>query len=263
MEEAHPTGLASLLFGEYPFTAMLEDDAVLPPYKGSTFRGVFGQALKEFPCALRLRMCLTSWLHRQGVYFHFFEFPPEMSLPGRPPPAHPIVIEPPLDFRTHLSAGEHLHIFLLYFVEASLCLPYFVYALEQMGRIGIGDQVFGRQARFKLLFVSTPAQEVVDHYQDGNLRPVRPAPVPVESFATGFPSKALTFELITPLRLKFLNPLQAELPSACNTLGQPVAAGVLHPRFGILPSPVIGAAAMNLGSGSVVGTALGLRRLSL
>jgi P-type Cu+ transporter len=44
-----------------------------------------------------------------------------------------------------------------------------------------------------------------------------------------------------------------------NSLGVPVAAGVLYPFFGILLSPIIGAAAMALSSVSVVGNALRLR----
>jgi Cu+-exporting ATPase len=46
-----------------------------------------------------------------------------------------------------------------------------------------------------------------------------------------------------------------------NSLGVPIAAGVLYPFFGILLSPMIAAAAMSFSSVSVVGNALRLRRV--
>lgn len=50
---------------------------------------------------------------------------------------------------------------------------------------------------------------------------------------------------------------------AYNTLGIPVAAGLLYPFFGMLLSPMIAAAAMSLSSLSVVGNALRLNRVRL
>jgi len=50
---------------------------------------------------------------------------------------------------------------------------------------------------------------------------------------------------------------------AYNSLGVPVAAGVLYPFFGLLLSPIIAAAAMSFSSVTVIGNALRLRRLEL
>jgi Cu+-exporting ATPase len=48
-----------------------------------------------------------------------------------------------------------------------------------------------------------------------------------------------------------------------NSAGVPIAAGVLYPVFGILLSPMVGAAAMALSSVSVIGNALRLARTKL
>ena len=50
---------------------------------------------------------------------------------------------------------------------------------------------------------------------------------------------------------------------AYNSVGIPVAAGVLYPVFGLLLSPIIAGAAMSLSSVSVIMNALRLRKLGL
>jgi len=48
-----------------------------------------------------------------------------------------------------------------------------------------------------------------------------------------------------------------------NSIGVPIAAGILYPSFGLLLSPILAAAAMSLSSVSVIGNSLRLRKISL
>ena len=50
---------------------------------------------------------------------------------------------------------------------------------------------------------------------------------------------------------------------AYNTIGIPIAAGLLYPFFGLLLSPMIASAAMTFSSVSVIANALRLRKLEL
>ncbi|HEN20866.1 MAG TPA: CRISPR-associated protein Cas6, partial [Desulfobacteraceae bacterium] len=117
-----------MLYGEYLFSSTFADDAVLPCYKGSTFRGIFGQALKKVVCALKKQECQDCLLREKCVYSFVFEIPSSASdTDGRKrisSPPHPYVIEPPETARTHFKKDERFDFSLLLFGRANHYLPY-------------------------------------------------------------------------------------------------------------------------------------------
>jgi hypothetical protein len=99
-----------VLLGTYRFHCRFETPAFLPAYKGSTFRGVFGHALKEVVCAIGKTDCTDYLAGPQCLCHRVFETParPPGRLAGRTPsPPHPFVIEPPpLERKTFGTPGD-------------------------------------------------------------------------------------------------------------------------------------------------------------
>ncbi len=203
-----------MLYGKYLFSSIFEDDAILPYYKGSTFRGVFGHALKKVVCALRRQECKDCLLRKKCVYSFIFETSAAVDKPeGRKriaSPPHPYVIEPPDNIKTHYKKGESFDFPLLLFGKANDCLPYFIYAFEQMGEIGIGRRIKGKRPAFKLNSVTADGNLVYSS-EDNKIREgVFLQDLIVENYLSEV--RGLELILQTPLRLKFENSLQADLP---------------------------------------------------
>jgi CRISPR/Cas system endoribonuclease Cas6 (RAMP superfamily) len=200
-----------MLYGEYHFRAVLSDRAILPPYKGSTFRGVFGRALRSVTCALKREDCAICLLNRQCVYAKVFDSHTGRPGRGRPSPPHPFVIEPPLSGQTEFEPGESFDFSLLLFGQANQYLPYFVYAFEQMGQIGIGRQIFGKRACFQLSEVTGPTGTTIYQSQEQELKADEAVNLVLDDPPTPLMDQ-IRIILETPLRLKYQDHFTAELP---------------------------------------------------
>jgi hypothetical protein len=200
-------------YGKYLFLCRPESEAVLPFYKGSTFRGVFGHALRRVVCALKLKECTDCMLRESCLYSLVFENQGSDSRPGAkgvPSPPHPFVIEPPLDGKRRFSPGERFECTLILFGAANEKLPYFVYAFEKMGRIGIGGRVNGDRGRFTLEQVEASGRVV---YSEGERKIHKTNSLGTLSLSVQESrASAVRVTLETPLRLKFESRLTAELP---------------------------------------------------
>lgn len=205
-----------MLYGKYRFKCVFESDAILPPYKGSTFRGVFGHALKKVICALKKQECGECLLKERCIYTLVFETKHALKIPDGfrlSEPPHPFVIVPPLTPETHFKSGSSIDFDLLLFGKANGFIPYFIYAFDQTGKIGIGKSIDGKRGIFRLRQVETGSDVV---YSDADRNLVLPKIAGEIALKDAGPDadavSRVKVLLETPLRLKFDNRLKADLP---------------------------------------------------
>lgn len=203
-----------MLYGQYRFSCRFDSEAVLPVYKGSTFRGVFGHALKRVVCALKQQECTRCLLREKCIYVQIFESP-HMNSKNRPhglSRPRPFVIEPPETKGTLFSSGSEFEFTLLLFGTTNEYLPYFIYAFEQISHIGIGKKINGKRGGFQLNNVKFADERI---YSGDSKKLKMPAELP-ELLLNRPENRKKVFRLRvyleTPLRLKFENRLKADLP---------------------------------------------------
>jgi hypothetical protein len=156
-----------MLFGQYEFNCTFETKARLPPYKGSTFRGLFGIALKRIVCALKNQECAGCILRASCLYSKMFEPSKHPGTKGSSP--HPFVIEPPEDRRIEYSPGDPIKCGFLLFGDFNESLAHIVYAFSLMGELGMGARINGSRARFHLDTVKTGNGRTIFSRESGSL----------------------------------------------------------------------------------------------
>lgn len=198
------------------FTLRARDRIFLPPYKGSTFRGGFGNAFKRVVCIFRNKDCRDCPIVRECSYAYIFETPaPEGSaffnMDKYETIPHPFVIEPPEETRQLYEPGSEISFVLILIGKAIDYLPYFIMAFEYLGELGIGQ---GR-GKYELVKVEIMREPVYD----GKTRILKPPAYkmieipendfPDQSWALGGEESGcrdeeeLQLELKTPVRIKY------------------------------------------------------------
>lgn len=130
---------------------------ILPVYKGSTFRGAFGHALRQDHCRFPDNSC-QSCDRVSCVYRVLFETPvspDSMVLSGAPYAPHPFTIVPPLTGRRSFSAGDQMTLVLALIGDAVRFIPECLHAMMMAGREGFGSKLQGRSGRLRMDRVDT------------------------------------------------------------------------------------------------------------
>jgi len=129
-------------FQKFQFVIEPKERIILPPYKGSTFRGGFGNAFKKVVCICRKTECDTCILKEKCIYSYVFETPPssDTSVMRKYEKApHPFIIEPPLEKKQVYGPDDEIIFNLILVGRAAEYLPYFIYSFDELGKKGFGS----------------------------------------------------------------------------------------------------------------------------
>ncbi|MGE5542974.1 MAG: CRISPR system precrRNA processing endoribonuclease RAMP protein Cas6, partial [Bacillota bacterium] len=208
--------LEPLRMARYRFVATILEDMVLPPYKGSAFRGGFGGAFRRICCTCGEAACKGCAVMETCPYAYVFEtrVPADSDrLRNIEDIPRPFIMEPPEDLTTLLKAGSLMQFNVVLAGRGIDFLPYFILAFKELGDTGLGRAAgcMGRRARFRLEAVDllgfppgAPAKPVYDG-ETGTVRPQ--ATVTADDLAryarTLGGRDTLLVRFATPTRLKF------------------------------------------------------------
>ncbi len=195
--------------GTYWFSCRITAGAMLPEFKGSTLRGGLGHALKRIACALRRQNCHGCLLEANCAYAFLFETRlckgEFLTTPSRP---HPYVLIAPDTPKRYWAEDEEFSFGVTLFGPALHFLPHLVFAVQEMGKSGIGKGAREGNGRFLLESVRHGNAEI---YKGGILDTSQPAPQLRLSLEEP-EAERIVLTCQAPVRLKHNNRFQADLP---------------------------------------------------
>ncbi|MDO8948674.1 MAG: CRISPR system precrRNA processing endoribonuclease RAMP protein Cas6 [Desulfocapsaceae bacterium] len=202
--------------GTYYFSCRFSSGAVLPVFKGSTLRGALGHALRRIACALRRQDCTGCLLRESCAYAFLFEVTltpkQDISTENRPVTGQrpqPYILIPPDDETRAYQTGDLFSFALILLGPAIRYLPHLVFAIQEMGKTGLGKGNKNGNGCFQLEAVHQADTLIFDGQTlNSSLSPseLTLCSVPVTK------TTKISLTCQTPLRLKRDNQLQNGLP---------------------------------------------------
>ncbi len=192
-----------LPLARYRLTFQVTEPLSMPAYAGSTWRGVFGRALKKLVCvAPQQSQCPTCLLYRSCIYPYIFETPPDpdagkMRKYNAAP--HPFVLFPNDTPAGRLPIGTTVTPELTLFGQSNRYLPYLIHTFDQAGQRGLRGGQLALKAVSQYTSETAHAWPVI-YTPSGTLHTIEPqSPTPPPCPPT------VTIHLETPLRLRLQN----------------------------------------------------------
>lgn len=191
-------------YQKYKFIISPLDTLELPPYKGSTFRGGFGNAFKRVVCVFKYKQCQDCLVNRECAYSYIFETPLPQNITFFPDEKyetvpHPFILEPPLTDQTFFEKGTKLSFSLILIGKAVKYLPFFVMAFEYLGELGIGKA----RSRYELLEIAVDNQIIYKvNRRQLTTGKIKTCEIPEKFNINSDLEENVTIKFITPIRLK-------------------------------------------------------------
>ena len=163
--------------------------------------------------------CINCMLNQSCAYAYIFETPkvadtaPAHQAENLP---HPFVIEPPASNQTEFQTGDEFSIGLVLFGKAISFLPYFVFTIDQMGRMGLGKgrgkfELTAGLANEDVMGTShLPIYDGGSQMLNSNFREWQFSDLFTEALKCD--NQTISIELTTPTRILHKNGLVREIP---------------------------------------------------
>ena len=182
------------------FNLKAKEKIILPPYKGSTLRGSFGNSLKKVVCALKNKECKECILKEKCVYSYVFETPPPSDtkiMRKYESAPHPFIIEPPETSQSVFEINSNLPFGLILIGKAIDYLPYFIYAFSEQGKVGIGKH----RGKFELKNVKNGRTTIYELEEQTISKPkIKSLPLKF-NFKSSFIREEIKLNFLTPTRI--------------------------------------------------------------
>ena len=125
----------------------------LPPYTGSTWRGLLATALRDSVCVPRIPNCAPCLVTLFCAFHRFFEQGEGDQDPRFRHASAPFVLDLPLDGPRQLAPGETMMVGVTFIGDSIDFVPFWVYAFRRAGVLGLGRGRGHNQGRFELIGV--------------------------------------------------------------------------------------------------------------
>ncbi|MCX7974346.1 MAG: CRISPR system precrRNA processing endoribonuclease RAMP protein Cas6 [Candidatus Aminicenantes bacterium] len=130
-------------YQKYIFSIRAKETIFLPSYKGSTFRGGFGNSFKSVVCVFKNKYCRDCPIMNECSYSYIFETPVPpglgiLNMNKYETIPHPFIIEPPLTKEEIWEKGSIISFNVILIGQATRYLTHFIMAFEYLGEKGLG-----------------------------------------------------------------------------------------------------------------------------